>query len=192
MALLDIIKARRSIRKYTNEQIPKEALEKILEAGVCAPNAGGRQGTILVGIHNTELCKEIGIMNMQSFDRSKLLGSYVSKEQPSVIDDKSIQNGFYDAPSVICVFAPKNFLFSIPDAFCAAENIVLQAIELGISSCIISRAEETFDNENGKALLYKWNIPDNYIARCFVILGYIDGEQPQSKPINKDRIKIVE
>lgn len=192
MELMDIIKARHSIRKYKSEQIPKEALEKILEAGVCAPNAGGRQGTILVGVHNADLCKEIGIMNMQSFDRNKLLGSFVSKEQPSVIDDVNIQNGFYDAPSVICIFAPKNFLFSIPDAFCAAENIVLQATEFGISSCIISRAEETFDNEYGKALLCKWNIPDNYIARCFVILGYIDGEQPSAKPISKDRIKIVD
>ena len=33
MALMDIIKARHSIRKYTNEQISREDLEKILEAG---------------------------------------------------------------------------------------------------------------------------------------------------------------
>lgn len=52
--------------------------------------------------------------------------------------------------------------------------------------------KQTFDNDYGKDLLYKWNIPDNYIARCFVTLGYIDGEQPSSKPINKDRIKIVD
>lgn len=192
MSLMDLIKSRHSIRKYTDKQIPREALEKIIEAGISAPNAGGRQGTIIVGVHNAALCNKIGIMNMQSFDRSKLLGSYVSKEQPSVIDDKNIKNGFYDAPSVICVFAPKDFLFSIPDAFCAAENIVLQATELGISSCIISRAEQTFDNDDGKELLYKWNIPENYIARCFIILGYIDGEQPSSKPIHKDRIKIVD
>ncbi len=191
MQLMDIIKSRRSIRKYTDEQIHREALEKIIEAGISAPNAGGRQGTIIVGVHNAKLCKEIGIMNMNNFDRSQLLGSYVSKEQPSVIDDKNIRNGFYDAPSVACVFAPKNFLFSIPDAFCAAENMVLQATELGISSCIISRAEQSFDNEYGNDLLYKWNIPDNYIARCFVILGYINGEKPSAKPINKDRIKIV-
>ena len=49
----------------------------------------------------------------------------------------------------------------MPDAFCAAENIVLQATELCISSRAISRAEETFDNEYGKALLCKWNIPEN-------------------------------
>ena len=33
MALLDIIKARHSIRKYTDRQISREDLEKILEAG---------------------------------------------------------------------------------------------------------------------------------------------------------------
>ena len=192
MQLMDIIKSRRSIRKYTDKQIPREALEKIVEAGICAPNAGGRQGTIIVGVYNAELCRKIGIMNMQCFDRSKLLGSYVSKEQPSVIDDKNIKNGFYDAPSVICIFAPKDFLFSIPDAFCAAENIVLQATELDISSCIISRAEQTFIDDYGKELLKEWNIPDTYIARCFVTLGYIDGEQPQAKPRLDSRIRIID
>ena len=38
---LDIIKKRRSIRKYTDEQIPRESLEKIIDAGLRAPTAGG-------------------------------------------------------------------------------------------------------------------------------------------------------
>ena len=37
--LMDIIKSRHSIRKYTDEQISREDLEKILEAGNYAPNA---------------------------------------------------------------------------------------------------------------------------------------------------------
>ena len=41
MQLMEIIKARHSIRKYTEEQIAREDLEKILEAGTFAPNAGG-------------------------------------------------------------------------------------------------------------------------------------------------------
>ena len=40
--LMDIIKERHSIRKYTGEQIKRDDLEKILEAGNFAPNAGGR------------------------------------------------------------------------------------------------------------------------------------------------------
>ena len=43
MKLLDIIKSRHSIRKYTDEQISRDDLEKILEAGNYAPNAGGEQ-----------------------------------------------------------------------------------------------------------------------------------------------------
>ena len=73
-----------------------------------------------------------------------------------------------------------------------AENMLLQATELGISSCIISRGEETFVSDEGKALLSEWNVPENYSAVCFVILGYIDGEQPHTKPRRPGRIKIVE
>lgn len=192
MELLEIMKKRRSIRKYTNEQIRKEDLEKIIEAGLRAPNAGGRQGTYIVGVHNKELTEIVGKLNLARFDRSHLLGSYVSKEQPSVIDDPTIKSGFYGAPSVCAVFAPKNFLYSIPDAFCSAENMVLMATELGISSCIIARGEETFASVYGESLLKDWGVPENYIARCFVILGYLDGEMPQPKPRKQDRSKIIE
>ena len=192
MELLEIIKKRRSIRKYTDEQIPKEHLEKIIEAGLCAPNAGGRQGTVIVGIHNKELTEIVGKLNLARFDRGRLEGSYVSKEQPSIIDNPNIKSGFYGAPSVCVVFAEKNFLYSVPDAFCAAENMVLQATELGISSCMIARGEETFDNDYGNHLLREWGVPESYIARCFVILGYIDGEQPHAKPVRPNRSKIIE
>ena len=192
MELLDIIKSRRSIRKYTDEQIPREHLEKIIDAGLRAPNAGGRQGTVIVGVHNKDLTETVGKLNLSRFNRGRLEGPYVSREQPSVIDDPSIKSGFYGAPSVAIVFAQKNFLYSIPDAFCAAENMVLQATELGISSCIIARGEETFDNEYGSSLLQEWGVPQNYIARCFVILGCLDGEMPHAKPIGENRCKIIE
>lgn len=190
--LMDIIKARHSIRKYTDKQITREDMEKIMEAGNFAPNAGGGQRSMLVGVYNKELTTEIGIMNMQKFDRSSLAGSYVSKEQPSTIDDPTIKNGFYGAPSVVVVFGQNNFLFREADAFCCAENMVLQATELGISSCIISRGAETFLSEDGQKLLKQWEIPENYSAICFVILGYIDGEQPHRKPRKEGRVKIVE
>lgn len=190
--LMDIIKARHSIRKYTDRQISRQDLELILEAGNYAPNAGGGQRSMIVGIRNKELTTRIGIMNLEKFDRSKLVGSYVSKEQPSTIDDPTIQNGFYGAPCVVAIFGQNDFMFRVADAFCLAENMVLQATELGISSCIISRGEETFISPEGQALLKEWEIPENYSAICFVILGYIDGEQPHTKPRKPERVKIIE
>ena len=192
MDLLDIIKNRRTIRKYQDKQISNKDLQKIIEAGLYAPNAGGRQGTLIYAVHNKELSEKIGKLNLMNFDRSKLLGGFVSKEQPSNIDDPSIKNGFYGAPTICVLFGPKNFLYSTPDAFCCAENMILEAYNLGIASSIIARGEETFNNPIGEDLLKQWNVPEGYIARCFVILGYIDGEYPQGKPREDGRYKIIE
>ena len=98
-------------------------------------------------------------------------GRFSADEQPSVIDDKNIKNGFYGAPCVCIIFTPKNFLYAVPDAFCCAENMVLEATELGIASCITARAEETFDNDIGRERLKKWGIHENFIARAFVLLA---------------------
>ena len=192
MKLMEIIKSRHSIRKYTDRQISRSDLEIILEAGNYAPNAGGGQRSMMVAVHNRELATHIGRLNLARFDRTNLAGSYVSKEQPSTIDDPDIKNGFYDAPTVICVFCQDNFLFKTADAFCMMENIILQATELGIASCIISRGAETFDSEEGQSLMREWGVPEGYACQGFVILGYIDGEQPHSKPRKPGRIKIIE
>ena len=192
MELLEQIKNRRSIRKYQSVQIHRWDLEKIIEAGTYASNAGGGQRSMIVGIRNRSLVEQIGRMNIAHFDRSKLIGSHVSEEQPSVIDDPTIKSGFYGAPALCIVFAQKNFMFGIPDAFCCAETMMMEAYDLGISSCIVSRAEDTFDNETGAELLKEWGVPENYIARCFVTLGYCDGEYPQAKPRKENRSKIIE
>lgn len=190
--LMEIIKKRHSVRKFTKEQIQSIDLEKIIEAGVYAPNAGGGQRSMVVAIHNSEFTRKIGVMNLTKFDRGGLAGSYVSKEQPSVIDDPTMTDGFYGAPTVIAIFTQSNFMFRVADAFCMAENMILQATELGIASCIISRGEETFASEMGQKLLREWEVPENYSCQCFVILGILDGEVPKSKPRKPGRVKIVE
>lgn len=191
MELLELMKYRRSIRKYQKKQIERDALQKIIEAGLYAPNAGGGQRTFICAVRDQSLCEKIGKLNLARFDRSRLAGSHVSSDQPSNIDDPAIKSGFYGAPTVCAIFAPKNFLYSIPDAFCCAENMVLEATELGISSCIIARGKETFDNEIGSRLLETWKIPQNYIARCFVLLGYCNGNYPQAKARKEGRYRII-
>lgn len=163
-----------------------------MEAGLYAPNAGGGQRTFLCTVRGKEVCEKIGKLNLAHFDRSRLMGSYVSHDQPSVIDDPAIKNGFYGAPTVCIIFAPRNFLYAIPDAFCCAENMVLQATSLGIASCIVARGEETFDNEIGAKLLKEWQVPPNYVARCFVALGYPQGDYPQEKARKTGRYTIID
>lgn len=189
--LLDIIKYRRSIRRYTERQISEEDLVKILESGAYAPNAGGGQRSRFIACQDRRINELVGKLNLSGLDRSRLIGGFVSKEQPSIIDDPTIRSGFYGAPTVVTIFGLKNFLYSIPDAFCAAENMVLEATALGISSCILARGEETFDNPEGEKILKEWGIADNMIARCFVILGYADGPYPAPKPRKDGRYTII-
>ncbi len=192
MELLDLMKYRRSVRKYLDRQISREELEKIVEAGIYAPNAGGAQSTVIVGVRNPELSDKLGRLNAARFDRSRVAGFHVSDDQPSIIDDPAIKSAFYGAPSFCAVFAPENYPYGVADSFCCAENMALMATELGIASCIVARAEETFDNEFGAALAKVWGIPAGYVARCFLLLGYCDGEYPKAKSRKDNRAIIVE
>lgn len=121
MDMLETIKGCRSVRKYTQQQVSRADLAKIIEAGIYSANAGGAQRSMVVAVNNADLAKKIGKLNMAKFNRGGLIGSYVSKEQPSVIDDPTIKNGFYGAPTVMCVFCQKDFVFGVADAFIIAQ-----------------------------------------------------------------------
>ena len=192
MDFLRILETQRSIRKYTAKQVTREEMDRILEAGALAPNAGGGQRSLFVGIRDAVLTRRIGRLNYRPFRKDEVNVSHVSSEQPSLIDDPAMRDGFYGAPAVIALFGEKDFPFSIADAFCAAENMILMATDLGLSSCIVSRGEETFAGEEGRQLLKQWNVPENYICRVFVILGHLAGSLPRRKPVRPGRWLVVE
>jgi nitroreductase len=192
----DIIKnimERRSIRKYKSEQISREDLDTVLEAGLYAPCAGGRQGVIMVACQNREINMELGKINHSFFHgRISSATAYISKEQPSIADDATIKDGLYGAPTVITLFGVKNFLYATPDCCVTAENMMLAAHSLGIGSCMIMRAEDTFASEYGGELQKEWGIDESYQAKAFVILGYPATEPPKAKSRNKNRVKVIE
>ena len=71
------------------------------------------------------------------------------------------------------------------------QSMALEAHELGLASCIISRAETTFACLEGQALLQEWNVPENFICRAFLAVGYCDGPYPAAKPRRSGRVAIV-
>jgi nitroreductase len=189
MALIDLIRNRRAVRKYRDQQITDEELNLILEAGIYAPSAGGGQRVRIVALQDREISEQLGRINVAVMRRTA--GVTVSAEQPSIIDDPTIKSGFYKAPTVCIIFNREAGQYSISDSFCSAENMLLEASDLGVASTIIGRAEMTFESDLGKRLMKEWNIPEDYIARCFVILGYIDGPYPSMKPRKEGRIQII-
>lgn len=193
MELLELMKQRRSIRKYLDTKVEREKLEKIVEAGIYAPNPGGRQGTKILMLEDPALIEKIGIINADCENRN-WGGNKVSTEQPSIIDDLSIRSGFYGcaALGIVCVAeGMKAKVNGIGSAFVCAENMVLQAFDLGVSSCIVGRAEATFSQPEMTELLKSWDIGE-FAPMVFVCLGYIDGDYPKVKKRNEGRTMFVE
>lgn len=158
---LETIKSRRSIRKYKEDSIPEDILNKIIEAGTYAPSGMGKQSTIILAVTNKEV-------------RDKL-----SKINASIMG--STNDPFYGAPVVLVVLADKSVRTHVYDGSLVMENLMLAAHDLGVGSCWIHRAKETFETEEGKELLQSLGIEGEYegIGNC--ILGYPDGELPVAK-----------
>ena len=109
--------------------------------------------------------------------------SFVSKEQPSIADDPDLVNAFYDVPTVITLFAPKDFLFSTDDCALAADAF-------GVGTCYIGQGWTVFEDPYGQEILKKWEIRIDYYAVMQLLLGYPrpGDPHPQGKPRKNDRI----
>lgn len=189
--LMEIILHRRSIRRFDKRQVEEEALEKILKAGLYAPSAGGRQSVIFAVCQDREVNAKLGkIKRANSNPRMARGTNYVSREQPSIADDPKLTNAFYDAPVVITMFAPRNFLFSQDDCAAAAQNMMLMADSLGVGSCYIGQGWPAFADLYGQEILRKWGIRPDYYAVMQLLLGYPrEGDShPTAKPRKPGRI----
>ena len=192
--VMNTILHRRSIRRFDSRQIEESALQEILQAGLYAPSAGGRQDVIFVVCQDRGINERLGrIKRANSHPRMATAASYVSREQPSIADDPKLTNAFYDAPTVITFFAPKQFLFSVDDCAVAAENMMLAADALGIGSCYIGQGWPALADPYGKEVLKKWRIPTDHYAVMQLVLGYPrEGDRhPTPKPRKEDRVLYI-
>lgn len=186
--IIETILHRRAIRRFAEKQIEEAVLQQILQAGLYAPSAGGRQGVLFAVCQNKEVNERLGkIKRGNSNPRMATATSYVSKEQPSIADDPTLKNAFYDAPTVITLFAPKNFLFAAEDCAVAAENMMLVADSLGVGSCYIGQGWTAFADHYGQEVLRHWNIRVDYYAVMQLLLGYLrEGDEHPTPKVRKD------
>lgn len=184
--VLECLYARRTYRIFKDQQIEQEKLDQIIKAGLLAPNAGGRQGPVFVVCQDRTINALLGEAKRKASQIPP--GRFVSREQPSVLDDLSIRSSFYGAPVLITIAAPKNFIFSESDAAIAGENMIIAATSLGVGSCFIAKAEATFATDIGAVIWKDWNIDARLKPFCHVLLGYPDGPIPKPKQIKANRV----
>lgn len=151
--VLSAIAARRSCRAYQPEQIKPEELQAVVEAGTWAPTALNRQSPVIVAVQDKATRDQLSAMNAQIMGRDG--------------------DPFYGAPTVLVVLADRTIPTYVEDGSLVLGNLLLAASSIGLGSCWINRAKETFDTEEGKALLRKWGLdPERYRGVGNCILGY--------------------
>ena len=165
---IDDLKARRSCRAYKSEQINEDELKAVLEAGEYAPTGMGMQSPVMVVVQDKPTIKLLSEIN------ADIMG--VDKDP------------FYGAPTVVVVLADTNRATWVEDGSLVLGNLMNAAYAIGLGSCWINRARETFDRPEGKELLKKWGIPENYRGVGNCILGYPAAEYPKPKPRKENYI----
>lgn len=162
--VIEMMKTRRSIRKFKPDALPDEIIEQIAEAGTYAATGKNLQSPTIIAVTNKQLRDRISEMNRK-------IGGWQEGFDP-----------FYGAPAMLIVLADKNVPTAVYDGSLVMGNLMLAAHSLGIGSIWIHRAKEEFESEDGKAILAELGITGDQVGIGHCALGYIDGEEPKAAP----------
>lgn len=147
MDIFEIIKTRRSIREYKNKPIPKEVLQKLVDAARFAPTARKVEPWEFVVITESDTLKKLGALAENArFMANALAG--------------------------IAVFC-SDTKYYLEDGCAATQNILLAATALGIGSCWVAGDKKPYCNEVSALL----NVPATFKLISLVALGYPQSER---------------
>ena len=158
---------RRSVRKYKPEQVTDELLDAVLKAGLYAPTAKNNQKPVMVAV------------------RDKETRDLLSKINAEIMDVET--DPFYGAPCVIVVLGDASGYPVVENGSLVLGNLMNAAHAVGLGSCWIHRAKQTFETEEGKALLKKWGLPEHLVGIGNCILGFA-AENPDPRSRKEGRI----
>ena len=157
MAILDIIRQRKSVRKYLERPIEREHILQCIEAARLAPSADNMQPWRFVVLDDRNLIAELADSVCTGIcRRTKFIGNAAAIIV--ILADLNLIVHRVGA----AVFGTQHYML---DVGIAGEHIVLQAHELGIGTCWINLF-------NAKAARKTLNIPARYRVVSLIAMGY--------------------
>lgn len=149
------ILSRRSIRKFTDQEIKRPILDMLLKAGYHAPSGHNMQTWRF-----TVLTRQADIAELKELTRQ-------TAEQ-----NKVYFYGFENPQIIILISNNDRNAYGCQDASCAAENIMLAAASYGIGSVWLNPLMTLRGKEPVKSLLDRYGIPAGHTVWAAVALGY--------------------
>ncbi len=157
MSVLEVIKARKSVRKYKEDAIPEEVFLRVMEAARLAPSGKNAQPWKFIIVQKPFLKEKLAVASRNQF--------FIARA-PMVI----VACGFPDQSYPY----QGNYMKSWPiDVGIALEHLMLQAQEEGLGTCWIG----AFEEKDVKVIL---NIPKEVKVLALTPLGYPD-EEPKDR-----------
>jgi nitroreductase len=153
MDLLDVIRGRRSIRRFNSRDVEADKIDRILEAARWAPSAGNLQARAFILVRDSRIKDRIA---------EAALNQYFISEAPIIFvvcADRRKSEGRYGMRGVD--------LYCIQDASAAIQNILLMAHSLGLGSCWVG----AFDEGRIRKIL---EIPEDVKPVAIIPVGYPD------------------
>lgn len=157
MNVHEAIQTRRSIRKYEDKPIAKETIEKLLRAAMQAPSAANQQPWEFIVVQNKDTLEKLSLA------------------QPYAAPIKN-------APLGIIVLANQNRMkfpsYWQQDLAAATENLLLEAVALGLGAVWLGIAPETDRMTYIKEL---FNLPQQLEVFALIALGYTSDNKVQDR-----------
>ena len=161
--MIELLRKRRSIRKYTDEKIAAETIETLVEAALRAPSSRGINPWEFVLVEDPAILGKLS--------RAKQHGSEFLKKAPLAI--------------VVCADSTKSDVW-IEDCSIAAIIIQLTALSLGLGSCWAQIRNRQHDRETAAESYVQelLGLPEHIKVECILGIGH-PAEEKQPVPANK-------
>ncbi len=165
---------RRTTRDFTQEQIPDDALELIVECARYAPSGMNAQTCHFTVIQNAEILKELN-------EKTKLELRNTGVSRLVAMGEIADFNFFYNAPTLIIISAdPKKAATPVEDAAFCMQNIMIAAQSLGIDSACVNSICFVHNKTEVRYLLSDIEVPSkNHVYGC-IALGYSNCGKPEA------------
>ncbi len=153
--VMQVIFSRRSVRKFTEQEIRRPVLEMIVRAGCYAPSG-----------HNMQSWRFTVLTSQEDIRRLR------EKTQEAAQQNRVYFYGWENPQALVLVSNDKRNADGCQDASCAAENIMLAAASYGIGSVWLNPLKTLRDAPPVKSELDSLGIPQNDIVWAAIALGY--------------------
>ena len=193
MDFFDVVTTQRAIRRLKTDPIPDAALRQIMDAAICAPSGGNRQGWSFLVVRDAAKRKRLGELYREAWGELMKMPYYASASQapPDSPAGKMLASARHlgehmgEAPVLIlaCIALDpgvKPTITTGASIYPAVQNIMLAARALGIGSCITTIHK--FRDAQVKELL---GIPADVETAALIPLGYPLGKfgRPPRRPL---------